>query len=74
MASMVLPLGIIPFLKALLKNLLQLIACPPCVVADFRGCFRQLLVEFLIVPVCAYVLLAMVCPVAIDLAVVAGLS
>ena len=43
-------------------------------VADFHGSFHGLLVEFLAVPVCAFVLLAMVCPAAIDLANVVGHS
>jgi hypothetical protein len=70
MASTVLPLGVTFFLKALLKNL----SLAPGVVTGFRGSFRSFLVEFLAVPVCAYALLAMVCPAAIDLAIVARLS
>jgi hypothetical protein len=66
-------LGVTPFLKASLKNPLQLVTYSR-VVANFRGSSRRLFVEFLTVPVCAFVLLAMVCPTGIDLAVVADLS
>lgn len=57
-------MGVIPFLKASLKNLLWLV---PRVVAEISGSFH---VVGLAVPVCTYDLLAMVSPVAMDLAVV----
>jgi hypothetical protein len=55
MASTVLPLGVTPFLKALLKNL-----SPASVVPSIGSWWT-------------YTLLAMVCPAAIDLAIVTGL-
>jgi hypothetical protein len=44
----------------------------PRVVADIHGSFCRLLVEFLAMPVyvCAFVMLAMVCPTFIDLVIV----
>jgi hypothetical protein len=44
------------------------------VIAGFRGSFCRFVVEFLAVPVCAFALLAIVCPAAIDLAIVVRLS
>jgi hypothetical protein len=69
-------LGITAFLKASsLKIHLQLVACPPCSRRHpWSLPCRSLLVEFLAMLVCAYVLLVMVCPVALDLAVVVWLS
>jgi hypothetical protein len=56
-------------LKASLKNPFRPVACPP-VVAVICGSCRSLLVEFLTVHVCAFFLLAWVCPAAPDLAIV----
>jgi hypothetical protein len=46
----------------------------PSVVTGFRGSFHRFLVQFLVVPICTYALLAMVYPATIDLVVVVGLS
>lgn len=73
MMSRVVPLGVTSFLKELLKNLLWPVACPR-VVSLIRGSCRWLPLEFLVVPVCAFILLAWVCHATLDLVVVVWLS
>ena len=71
MASRVLPLGVTSFLKASLKNPLWLIAfascgrCRPWLLPS-----RWILVDLLAVPVCALILLTLVCLAALDIAVI----
>ena len=70
MASRVVPLGVTSFLKASLKNRLWLIAFP-----SYGRCrlwllpSRWILVDLLAVPMCALILLALVCLAALDIVI-----
>jgi hypothetical protein len=70
MVYRVVPLGVTSFMKASLKNDVRLVACPPCGHRHpwFLLC-HQLLVEF-VTCLCVLIVLALVCPIAPDLAVV----
>ena len=71
MASRVLPLGITSFLKASLKNRLWLIAFPSCGrCRPWLPPSRSILVDLLVVPVCALILLALVYLAALDIVIV----
>jgi hypothetical protein len=70
MVYRVVPLGVTSFMKASLKNDVRLVACPLCGHHHpwFLSCHR-LLVEFLTC-LCVLIVLALVCPAALDLAVI----
>ena len=72
LASTVITLGVTPLPEDIAEESLWLAPCA-CRHQCLLPC-RRLVVEFLVVPVCSYVLLAMVSSATIDLAVVVWLS